>query len=1526
MKYHTPKMIMIISLSILLLFLVAASFLLISFGPYSPTMKAAESAISVLKEGFGGYRISFSFQERTILSKMILHDFSLYRDGDPSPLLDVDKVTLDESTKDLVLSFLKGEGKLGIELGKSDVYIPDGMLDSFFDALENLGSENGLGSFSLPQMANSGEGGAKLHLSAYSTDVTFHYPGKCIANDSSFRFSYDGFSGGTDFSLSIGDVAYERSEGEGIEATDINASYTSGDLVLSIPSFSLLYGGNDIEISGLELLLSDDLSLSVSSVSLSRGDDVYIYLSSVEVVGDDDGITFQAERVSGGYLGYVIVLDSLDGSYSSKSKVLDASFLEGAFYNQADEVFAIAPSSILLDIGSKDLDFHTKGVNIILDGMIAEGRIKGALLSPLSIHVENGTDVEAHASVSADSSLPSIASFSTDLSLYAKLDGNTLSMLDVQNDGIKYMGMDLDVDFSLSYEEDGAFEVGLVNGGDVIASFLMENGVFSFSFIPDSLDFSLLREPVVALFPFFENYIGVDTKAYGRVDGKGNLGNDGVAFQTAGDIGIERLHFNAFSFDTTLSFSLLKEKNILTLPSLRMTLPFATLDASGDMDLGNFLPSFDLNISDGNDVVLLSLVMERLGGSEVSFSLTLPVIGSGGLSGNLALGEDDTLRSDADLTLLGKSYDFSVLVDFAESVVAVENEKAFLGISWRDELVMDLDFLSFELPSRYYQSGGLLDGSVHFDFDFRGQTYTLSSTSFTLRDLTLLPSYPDFSFDLFFDECGFSVENILVTSDDYDPLSGRFRYEDGQFALALTSSGEEILFSLAPDVAGYSGLLALSSLDLGRFNSPGKVLDLSLVGSGASLEDLSFSGEVRMESTDEVNAPFFLNAEIYIDKDELDLERIVYQGKEDKIEVPSFLFSLEKGTFDLPFSYERVLENVDRNHTFSAKGRISGEFGKRSDFLAFYNTFKDGGFDQASGKVYIESMMLDEMAIALDGESDINYENSSFSFSGSLVSGNLDFSDQVINLDMAFDFNPLGRVSVKGNLSDETELEISLDDIMLYIVNPFFKGPIVVIDEETLVSGNLLVSGSPGDFHMYGYLSSERLGMDVFWLPGEHLVANNAYMSVWDNYVRSDLTEVTVIENGGERIKRGKVIVSFSLEPSLMMEYYEVDAFVEKGNELEFRFPLRSMNIDILGAISGHFSLHQDAHKNVDLKGELDATRFELSYGLHELPPWYRPTAHVEFDFDMNLVGNSSFVFPLGPNPILSATFEEGQRVRFQSDDEGFRASGQLDFRTGEIYYFQRSFFIREGGILFRDTGYGMMPVVNLRAELRDYDSRGDRVSIFLVLREATLDDFTPTFESSPQLPLNEIMQILGNAIVSNERGSSDLSSVVSLVSTGVDVLSRFGYIPAGDVGIRESIRKTFNLDTVNIHTNIIGNVVYEAFRGNEGRQVSPLARYLDGTTLYLGKYISENLYVEALFHLAADSGRIRRENNVDRWGRTRRNGTSFISNDLDLETEISVEWTNPMCTVKVFTAPGNFNIYEVVDSLGFSITKQFVF
>ena len=189
MKYHTPKMIMIISLSILLLFLVAASFLLISFGPYSPTMKAAENAISVLKEGFGGYRISFSFQERTILSKMILHDFSLYRDGDPSPLLDVERVTLDESTKDLVLSFLKGEGKLGIEFGKSDVYIPDGMLDSFFDALENLGSENGLGSFSLPQMANSGEGGAKLHLSAYSTDVTFHYQGKCIANDSSFRFS-----------------------------------------------------------------------------------------------------------------------------------------------------------------------------------------------------------------------------------------------------------------------------------------------------------------------------------------------------------------------------------------------------------------------------------------------------------------------------------------------------------------------------------------------------------------------------------------------------------------------------------------------------------------------------------------------------------------------------------------------------------------------------------------------------------------------------------------------------------------------------------------------------------------------------------------------------------------------------------------------------------------------------------------------------------------------------------------------------------------------------------------------------------------------------------------------------------------------------------------------------------------------------------------------------------------------------------------------------------------------------------------
>ena len=90
------------------------------------------------------------------------------------------------------------------------------------------------------------------------------------------------------------------------------------------------------------------------------------------------------------------------------------------------------------------------------------------------------------------------------------------------------------------------------------------------------------------------------------------------------------------------------------------------------------------------------------------------------------------------------------------------------------------------------------------------------------------------------------------------------------------------------------------------------------------------------------------------------------------------------------------------------------------------------------------------------------------------------------------------------------------------------------------------------------------------------------------------------------------------------------------------------------------------------------------------------------------------------------------------------------------------------------------------------------------------------------------------------------------------------------------------------------------------------MARYLDGTTLYLGKYISPELYLEGMVHLDA-------ENNITE------NRHTFLADDLNLDIEISLEWNNPLAVFTIFTRPQNVTFYDLFDSFGFGFSKRIV-
>jgi len=52
----------------------------------------------------------------------------------------------------------------------------------------------------------------------------------------------------------------------------------------------------------------------------------------------------------------------------------------------------------------------------------------------------------------------------------------------------------------------------------------------------------------------------------------------------------------------------------------------------------------------------------------------------------------------------------------------------------------------------------------------------------------------------------------------------------------------------------------------------------------------------------------------------------------------------------------------------------------------------------------------------------------------------------------------------------------------------------------------------------------------------------------------------------------------------------------------------------------------------------------------------------------------------------------------------------------------------------------------------------------------------------------------------------------------------------------------------------------------------------------------------------------------------------TFLASDLRIDTELSVEWTNPLATFSFFTQPEELSVFDLFDTMGFSITKRFEF
>jgi hypothetical protein len=327
------------------------------------------------------------------------------------------------------------------------------------------------------------------------------------------------------------------------------------------------------------------------------------------------------------------------------------------------------------------------------------------------------------------------------------------------------------------------------------------------------------------------------------------------------------------------------------------------------------------------------------------------------------------------------------------------------------------------------------------------------------------------------------------------------------------------------------------------------------------------------------------------------------------------------------------------------------------------------------------------------------------------------------------------------------------------------------------------------------------------------------------------------------------------------------------------------------------------------ISGALTAQDTEISLNSNELVAlesrqvslYEEPGVSVVSDLTLRAGRRVDFFWPSVDFPMLQASADLGTGIHITTDAvaQRYTMTGDVKLRSGEIFYLERNFYIREGTLFFRENETQFDPLITARAELRDQADIGP-VTISMLIDNAPLRSFTPRFVSSPSLSQIEIYSILGQ----NPQGDDSRNLATSAVW---DSLAQFTVLAR----LQRQVRNFLGLDMLSLRTQLFQNMLIQVtggrLSGNPSGREYRVGNYFNNTTVFIGKFLGTDLFGEALFSLQYD------ENKMD-WG------------GLVLKPEFGLEMRNPeLFDIRITMVPTHpENMF--IDDVSFSFTRRWSF
>jgi hypothetical protein len=358
------------------------------------------------------------------------------------------------------------------------------------------------------------------------------------------------------------------------------------------------------------------------------------------------------------------------------------------------------------------------------------------------------------------------------------------------------------------------------------------------------------------------------------------------------------------------------------------------------------------------------------------------------------------------------------------------------------------------------------------------------------------------------------------------------------------------------------------------------------------------------------------------------------------------------------------------------------------------------------------------------------------------------------------------------------------------------------------------------------------------------------------------------------------------------------------------------------GTASGNLNFNFNGMESlIELRGSLLAHETELGLNMDEIGVITEAenpdnmTINMIVELAVTTGSMVEFVWPTN-SPILRANPEMGTVIRISSDSQAgqFSLISDVKIRSGELNYFDRTFYIRQGSIVFRENETQFDPRLTARAEIRDRSESGP-VTISMVIDNQPLFSFQPRFEAYPSLTQLEIYSMLGQNfnIVQGDENSEEVQRLI-LIST-TDLLTQF--ITSSDVfaqfvSLRQferKVRDLFGLDMFSVRTRFLQNAVVTG-ASNLGQtpvdRSNSVGNYFDNTTVFIGKYIGQDMFIQGTLTMRYDEN-------------------STLLGGLTFEPDIGIELNTPFVNIRWDFFPYHpENLWVSDNSITLSWSKSF--